>query len=494
MLSISNYYRYIDTRNVSKKRLPESLQKGWDYVDEVTEHGESDEQYKTHDYIKRTVDLYFEKFFTHLKKKESVEPTISGVFTDDLTGESYITVDSDEITPTSSLSGLGASPQEVELVSLELKFIKRFLGLNGKKKIRQQIRLFLSALQKAMKELRIRKSSKYAEQILQIQDELIKLHSRFVSDVQKITVDFSESLIEKCDSLVGNQVELFSIKFIKSYIGLQGKVIETKKAENFFKRIINATNKEKLIPSDKYWTEIKTILRNLKDFVSKNPKRGILRIAKQELNGLNGILGSMCEPENLNGLGRVPKNTIMNSLDAVQLRFEKLGLTGRWLDFIGNPSRNFSMMIYGLPKFGKSILAVDFAGYMARNHGRILYVAKEEGIDDTLIEKLDSVAHQKLDVSDFLPTDLSGYDFIFLDSVTKLGLRPTDLNQMEADYPNKGFIYIFQTTKDGKFRGSNEFQHDMDVVVEVPEKGLAVQNGRFNQGGEMSIFQNAAAA
>ena len=49
-------------------------------------------------------------------------------------------------------------------------------------------------------------------------------------------------------------------------------------------------------------------------------------------------------------------------------------------------------------------------------------------------------------------------------------------------------MFIFQTTKQGNFRGENSFQHDVDVVLEVPEKGKAVQMGRFNQGGEMEIF------
>jgi hypothetical protein len=34
----------------------------------------------------------------------------------------------------------------------------------------------------------------------------------------------------------------------------------------------------------------------------------------------------------------------------------------------------------------------------------------------------------------------------------------------------------------------NTFQHDVNSVVELPEKGKAVQYGRFNQGGEMPIF------
>jgi len=147
-------------------------------------------------------------------------------------------------------------------------------------------------------------------------------------------------------------------------------------------------------------------------------------------------------------------------------------------------------MIFGKPKMGKSYLCVDFAGYLARHHGNTLYVAREEKLDATLQKKLNdkAVKHPCLDVSDHLPGDLSRYQFIFLDSVNKLGLSPQDLEQLKQENPGKSFIDVHQTTKDGKFRGTNEYQHDVDVVIEVPEKGKAVQFGRFNQGGEIEIF------
>ena len=150
-------------------------------------------------------------------------------------------------------------------------------------------------------------------------------------------------------------------------------------------------------------------------------------------------------------------------------------------------------MVFGRPKTGKSYLCIDFAGYLARHHGDTLYVAKEEKLDATLHKKLSDkeVAHPNLFVSDFLPEDLSKYDFIFLDSVNKLGLSVKDLEELRKKYPGKTFIFIFQTTKQGVFRGRNEFMHDVDVVIEIPELGRAVQFGRFNQGGEMEIFENA---
>jgi predicted ATP-dependent serine protease len=133
---------------------------------------------------------------------------------------------------------------------------------------------------------------------------------------------------------------------------------------------------------------------------------------------------------------------------------------------------------------------------LARNHGKVLYVAKEEGLDMTLQKKLNdkAVAHPNLFVSSFLPTTLANYDFIFLDSVNRLGLEPKDLNKLKSENPSKSFIFIFQSTKDGNFRGANSFQHDVDVVIEVPEKGKAMQMGRFNQGGEIPIFETQYSA
>jgi hypothetical protein len=31
--------------------------------------------------------------------------------------------------------------------------------------------------------------------------------------------------------------------------------------------------------------------------------------------------------------------------------------------------------------------------------------------------------------------------------------------------------HIFQTTKEDNFRGASKFQHDMNIVIEVSEKG-----------------------
>jgi hypothetical protein len=301
----------------------------------------------------------------------------------------------------------------------------------------------------------------------------------------KIKIELKPETYNSLKKLTGEEKVMDSVRFIKQYISLNGKIGIKKKADGLLKQITRIVDKKRIPANDPYMNELIKITKNLETFLD-DPSMKVLAIEKNELNGLEGILGCACTQ--LNGIEEKP--TIMNSMDFANMEFDTIGLKGKWFDLIGDPSSNFTAMVFGKPKMGKSYLCIDFAGYLARNHGKVLYVAKEEGLDLTLQQKLKDkdVAHPNLYVSAILPDNLSVYDFVFLDSVNKLGLKPEDLNRLKQTYPSKSFIFIFQSTKEGHFRGANSFQHDVDVVIEVPQKGKATQMGRFNQGGKIEIF------
>jgi len=378
--------------------------------------------------------------------------------------------------------------QLVENLQEEVKFIKRFIGLNNKVKSANAILSFIKNLQKSITMKLIRKTSPYADEIRKIQNNLIQAYE--LADGQT-PIEIDDKYLNRLVAIAGGEAVYPSIGFIKRYIGMQGKAMEAEKTEAFIAQIQKAIEKGTITNEDPYYNKIKAILSNLRKLKPDHK----LELSKSELNGLMGIVEG-CGCKELSGIEEEPEEArptgVMNSQDFVKLKFEGLGFTGKWLNFIGDPAKGFTAMVFGKPKFGKSYLCIDFAGYLARNQGKTLYVAKEEELDATLQKKVSdkSVAHPNLDVSDQLPDDLSPYSFVFLDSVSKLGLSPQDLSQLEKQYPNTSFIYIFQVRKDGIFKGKNEFQHDVDVVIEVPEKGLAVQNGRYNQGGEMRIFDS----
>ena len=507
MITKSNYYNKVNEININD--LPETLKAGHEFVDETTGKGQDWSAYEGEPEIKEVVDLYFQKLDAFLKatkltaeqqhakskdttphssKKEpgktksATERRTVGVKSRSTTGQNKGKPKVRSKKPTTRFTG-----KYVEAYGEEILLIRRMLNMHEKEKTKHQVLLFINAIQRKIVEKKVRKTSPYAVQIKFIQEWLVDLYNKMG---ETVTIEISGKKLDKFRRITGSRQVRPSIRLIKRYTNLHGKQVEHARVKSLHNAIANSINKGKIKKSDPYYNKLMKILDSLRDFNCEVGEKSHLKIHHATLNGLHGILNGIENSDGLGELQAITKNRIMNSRAIQNMTFERLGFQGKWLDFIGDPSPGFTAMIFGKPKMGKSFLAVDFAGYLAEWHGRVLYVAREEGIYATLQEKIQemAVAHPDLDFSDFLPPDLSNYEFVFLDSVTKLSLSPEDLDELRTSYPKVSFIFIFQTTKNGNFRGRNDFQHDVDVVIEVPEKGIAVQNGRFNQGAEMEIF------
>jgi hypothetical protein len=488
-LTTKNYYTQIN--QIDRNSLPKALKDVADFVDEVTDNGKSWDDYNDAEnaQIKKTIDQYFSQLSAYLSdtpKQKSETPGASRSTSSDRTKK--VTSTNLRTSKKAPFRVIRHHGEKVEKISEELRLIKRYVLMHGKIKNASHIRAFINTLQRAMIEKRVRKTSPFAKELMEIQDNLLILFGKMKGDVS-IKVEIAEAKRNHLLNVIGKQELMLSVRLMKSYIGLQGKKITNLRATSLHNRLAKAINLGVITSKDPYWSELQSLLTNLKSFVKKNSSEGILIIPTAELNGLEGIV-SVSGFEGLNGFDSIPDHLVVDSLDIVNMEFDKLDFTGKWRDFIGNPSKGFTTMVFGKPKFGKSTLCIDFAGYLARNHGKVLYIAREERIGDTIKEKLQDtdVAHPNLQFVGAIPSDLSRWDFVFLDSVTKLGLAPHDLEELQATYPQISFVYIFQTTKQGNFRGENGYQHDVDVVIEVAEKGIATQFGRFNQGGEMHIF------
>jgi hypothetical protein len=494
MINHNNYYDKV--KSIDFYNLPEALKKGHEYVNKVTSNGASWEAYHGSDAIKKVIDMYFNKLneFTannhkvDIKQHKEEHRHQSGkeIMKDAMIKQGITNPDGSpkkKSRKENSVEEKNSNEKLVERIPEEVRFIRRFLNLNGKTKTKDDILRFINALQKAILEKRIRKTSAYVKEIKHIQESLIKT---FNSMRAKIKLEITDKTYNEFKEAAAGEKVYPSVQLIKKYIHMNGKPGMKEKAAKLIKQMESAAKRRKVRKGDAYETPLQKAYNNLKVFVA-NKKQKELQIEARELNGLNGLLNW------LNGMDDempIKKSSVMNSMDFANLEFDTLGLQGKWLELIGDPSRNFTAMVFGKPKMGKSYLCIDFAGYLARNHGKVLYVAKEEGLDMTLQKKLNEkhVAHPNLFVSSIMPQNLSVYDFVFLDSVNRLGLQPEDLNRLRALNPTKSFVFVFQTSKTGNFKGSQSFQHDVDVVIEVPERGKAVQMGRFNQGGEIEIF------
>lgn len=188
---------------------------------------------------------------------------------------------------------------------------------------------------------------------------------------------------------------------------------------------------------------------------------------------------------------------VLHGNDIINQNITTYKFSEPYSSFIGNPTENFSAIVYGLPKSGKSNFSIQLASYLARNFGKVLYVASEEGIrSQTLIDKV------KYNLADNREIFFSGtrdvvevkkqikendYKFIFFDSLNALHITNDQLQDIKSENKEKAFISVLQSTKDGAFKGSQEFAHNCDVVIKV-DSGIASQVGRFNAPSELRIF------
>jgi len=185
---------------------------------------------------------------------------------------------------------------------------------------------------------------------------------------------------------------------------------------------------------------------------------------------------------------------IMSAQDLAEYDYAKYDFEGRWEQFFGQPSINAHYMVFGLPKSGKSTFCMHFAKYLADNFGDVLYVASEEGFSQTLKNKMTNfgLKSSRMHFGNYREAEpimevAGNYDFVFIDSVNFIAITPEQIRELKHNNPNLSLITIQQATKDGDFRGSQEYAHDSDSIVRI-ENGIATQQGRFQEQSQMQVF------
>lgn len=192
--------------------------------------------------------------------------------------------------------------------------------------------------------------------------------------------------------------------------------------------------------------------------------------------------------------GEASATGIMSAEQLEQYEYPKYDFEGRWEQFFGDPSINCHYMIFGLPKSGKSTFCMHFAKYLADTQGDVLYVAAEEGFSQTLKNKLTNfgLTSKRMNFGNYREAEpileVAGqFDFIFIDSVNFINISPEQIRDLKQSNPNLSLITIQQSTKDGNFKGNQEYAHDADSIVRI-EDGVATQQGRFQEMSQMRVF------
>ena len=503
MITATNYLSRV--AGIDFTLLPPALQKGDELTRKALERG--GEAYNTSETVRRVVDAYLEKLNRSVAMKPDPkadkEPWEGGTKKAAPSPAAAMKVIKQKAaapakkpapakrTPAKRVAAKKAparraatrkpdTAERVELMPPEVALIRRYANMHGKVRTRAQLLRLLSSLQKAMVEKRIRKTSPFATEVLQMQDQLIAALDRMKSDAAEITI--AAKNLERYKEIASSRRIRESVALLKRFLSLHGKDGIKDKAVRLRDAIMRAVDKEKVKSDDPYMVRLaaaRMALQRYIDGMASTPK-----VQNAELNGIRGLLGL----GSVSGLGAAPAKAVMPSGELMRMKFETIGLRGKFRELIGDPAVGFTAMVFGQPKSGKSTLMLEFAHHLAREHGEVLYCAIEEGYGYTLQEKIARLGtvHERLNFSDRVPSDLSAYDFVFIDSVSKAGMELEDLVKLKHANPRTSFVFIFHSTKQGQFRGGNELAHEVDVIIEV-EPGLVKASGRFNAGGEITI-------
>lgn len=172
-----------------------------------------------------------------------------------------------------------------EKLSAEIRFIKRYVNLHDKTKTQAQIQAFIRDLQKSITDRQIPKTSKYAAEVMNLQEGLIKANNSFSSPSSTLKITLNAEVLDKMTAIAKGEVVFWEVYYGRRIVGLQGK--ETKaKAEKLKKEIDVKVKAGVIKESHKSYHNFKKLYGKLVAYLENSTK---IDITEQELYGLNGI-------------------------------------------------------------------------------------------------------------------------------------------------------------------------------------------------------------
>lgn len=510
----NNYFSIISEIGIDK--LSDPMKKGYELVNRATKGGTDWSKYNM---FQKAIDAHFEALGIWYDKSKGKTEPIKTKREKQTTSSNKKVEKADErrseivshkkeskkearqVKPSKGFVKPKVKGKDVELISPEVGFIRRFVSLNNKMKTKDQVGSFIRSLQKAIVEKRIRKTSRYANVIREIQAQLVSTYKKMANT---ISFEFEPKDLNRYYKIAGAEVVMPSVRFIKAFVGLTGKEISKHKAKNLLDRINKALTKKILNTEDRYYKEVRTVINSLEDFLGKQGHKSIT-VKESQLNGLEGVLRN-CGCRSLKGFGSITeivgaKNVlkskdegVMTVDEARKAQFRPVALTGEWLRLIGKMCLPTHFLVYGFGGSGKTSFVLLFTQYLASLGYKILYVAREQYNTPTfteLLNRLNIVVGDNFKiVKDFNVLNPREFDFVVLDSKDDMDIQLHSFVKLKEKHPAQSFIMISQGTKDGNFTGTGRWRNVVDVMV-FAENGI-IKTGhdknRWGGSGEMKVF------
>lgn len=179
------------------------------------------------------------------------------------------------------------------------------------------------------------------------------------------------------------------------------------------------------------------------------------------------------------------KNMPVKSTALTGLKYFTYALNDKYRKDLFKLNSDSVVMVSGEPGSGKTVYLLELAQFLsAQLDKKTLYVSEEEYGRSTFDEKIQKfkIGNENLYFDGDLNEDaIENFDIIFLDSVNSLQLKVADIKALIKKYPNKTWFLILQTTKDGDFRGGQDWKHLVDIACEVRNRKLILPKNRLDE-------------
>ena len=376
----------------------------------------------------------------------------------------------------------------VKSISDEVSLFKSYARLHGKKATYRNLLSLHTKLGKAIVSGAI-DSPRYREMTAEMHE---KVGAALAKMKKNETVNVNIDNVEKYREIGSSEKLFVGVTLIKRYISLANRIgMDSSDREKQRKSLLEAVNKA--LADKKVEKAYVGLVSQVAEYLEDKSIRP-LDVPLDGLSGLSGLSGEICN-DIMSGCdegGACGLGSIVSATELAKINFATVEIPQEYREMIGTASRNGSIMLYGMPGGGKTSFSINFAKKCAEMGQKVLIISKEEGINQTMQEKLrrfDAV-HPNIFITDNVPGDaMNDYDVVIFDSVQSLRLEPSDLEKHQKSM-NALRIYIFQVTKDGRFRGTNEFEHLVDCVLKA-ENGTITSKGcknRFGGNGSVKVF------
>lgn len=390
--------------------------------------------------------------------------------------------------------------KEVYTITDEVKLIKRFASYLNKNKTAKQLGVFVRSMQRSFVERKVSSVSLHMDLLKQIQNKLLNVeklvHLENPDELIKLNAD--ECFLNAIEKAKNSEKQYETVRLLKRYISLLGK--EPTKAQ--VSSLIAAIEK-----SDQKKQPFSTEVEKAKETLTQWKVGQVLKFTSVGLSGTSkqmetlGYCGCHLEKkkEGLNSISA--SNDLPEGAVFIDNDFGAQLILPEYLKIIFNGAeQGFQVMISGEPGSGKSTFLVATCKDLADIGNKIAYISleqirlnKETGQWNAissfkkLLHRKNAASHKNIHYYGFIPEDLSMYNYVIIDSVNTAKLEADELKYLAMKYPDHNFIYVFQNTKGGIYKGSKEFEHDVDVVLHTYKNAedVSMVQSTKNRNGEL---------